>query len=315
MKLLALRGSVPKDRSPKEIMYDGLTNNDDMWEHLFCALGDERCEILYWGGNRIRRYTDKDTVVWVRDLKHYSPDFKPDVVFERGGFDEGRRFSKQYPDAYRIYYGAGKRCLPRNTNLKYDLVLVDSERQLRKARKHGWNAQLWFKPASPQFRYMPEVAKYFDVCYVADGRFPFRAKIKNVDWVYETIPKDLKLLHLGWAGDRFLPKNITVMRVQRAEMPLYYNKCRVGVIPYTGYDSAPRVIPEMIACGLPVLVSDEVNTNQGQRIPKENLWDNIKSILKNYIPVCGSSTTIQSAAEQIRGYINAEKRKDGDCGN
>jgi hypothetical protein len=309
MKLLFLRGHVPVDLNPKEIMSDSLAADFDVWNHLACALGNTRTEIMYWGGKRLVSYSDTATVRWVDKLKHYKPDFTPDVIFERGGFEEGRAFSKRHPEAYRIYYGSGVRYRPRSAGVKYDLVLVDSERQLRKARKHGWNAQLWMKPAAPQFKYMPEVAKEFDVAYVADGRFPFRAKIKNVDWFYKHAPKDLKILHLGWSGDRKVPSNITVKRVQRSEMPLWYNKCRVGIVPYTDYDSAPRVIPEMRACGLNVIVSAEVNDcHNTARGSLKQIWGMVDLLKSNSeSTLVPDSCSIQGAAEQIKGYINAAK--------
>jgi hypothetical protein len=307
VKLVFLRGAVPTDRDPHEIMFDSLDADTDMWTHLACALGDEACRIVYWGGLRHVKYTDSADVVWTPKLKEYVPGFIPDVIFERGGFNEGRRFTKRYPKAYRIYYGSGQRYMPKNDHVKYNLVLVDSERQLRKARKRGWNAQLWQKPASPQFRYMPEVAKEYDVCYVADGRFPFRAKIKNVDWVYETAPKDLKILHLGWSGDRRVPKNVTVKRVQRGDMPLWYNKCRILVCCYSEYDSSPRVISEAMACGLDAVVSSDVNTTQGTvRCPLDDIWHFVKVILSGSagIPMCIPTVSVQQAADHIRDIIN-----------
>ena len=41
MKLLFLRGSVPEDRNPKEIMYDSLEAETDVWTHIACNLGDK----------------------------------------------------------------------------------------------------------------------------------------------------------------------------------------------------------------------------------------------------------------------------------
>lgn len=302
MKLLFLRGHVPMDLNPKEIMFDSLEADSDMWVHLAAALGEERCEVVLWGGKRVVQYNNTLTIRWVDKLKHYKPDFTPDVIFERGGFDEGRKFCKRFPDAFKIYYGSGVRYRPKK-GAKYDLVLVDSERQQRKAMKHGWNAQLWQKPSAPCFHYMPEVAKEYDVCYVADGRFPFRAKIKNVDWFYRHVPKDLKVLHLGWSGDRKVPKNVTVKRVQRGEMPLWYNKCKVGVVPYTDYDSAPRVIPEMNACGLGVVISDEVNTTQKQfGVPLKNIWNQVRLVMQGTFFT--TTVTVQDAATQIKGYIH-----------
>ena len=310
MKLVFLRGAVPTDRSPKEIMWESLGQSDDMWEHLACTVGDERCEIVYWGGNRIRKYTDKDTVVWVQKTKHYTPDFAPDVVFERGGFDEGRKFTKRYPNAYRIYYGSGPRFLPKNEKVRYDLVLVDSERQLHKARKHGWNAQLWQKPAAPQFKYMPEVAKEYDVCYVAaipeDDR-------KNCAWVYKTCPKDLRVLQLGYKPKHLkVPPNFTIKRVSRADMPTAMNQCRVGIVPYTKDDSAPRVMPEMKTSGLPVIVSAEVNQcyNDVETDSLDRFWEHVRytqGMVRDKFWIGPVDYTIPKAAEHIRGLINAAK--------
>ncbi len=310
MKLIFLRGHVPQDRDPHEIMFDSLPADTDMWMHLASALGDELCDVVYWGGKRVQYYSEKDTVLWVPKIKNYKPSFRPDAIFERGGFDEGRYFSQIYRSTYRIYYGSGARYMPKDRRVRYNLVLVDSERQLHKARKHGWNAHLWRKPAAPQFRPMPEVAKEYDVCYVADGRFPFRAKIKNVDWVYKRAPKDLKILHLGWSGDRKVPKNITVKRIQRGDMPFWYNKCRIGIVPYTDYDSAPRVISEMLACNLWVIASNEVN--QCYHIPTaplDKLWDEIKTRAKSTEPMIITDDefcmpTIPTAADHIKEIIN-----------
>jgi hypothetical protein len=242
----------------------------------------------------------------MKDLKHYKADFKPDVVFARGGFDEYRPVLKRYKNAFKIFYGAGHRYLPED-HIKYDLVLVDSEMQLRKCQNKGLPAQLWYKPVAPLFRPMPEIPKEFDVCYVGDGRFPFRAKIKNVNWVYKTVPPDLKLLHLGWSGAYKPPPNVTVRRVQRQDMPAEYARCKVGIVPYTSYDSAPRVIPEMIVCGLNVVVADEVNSiHNTARCPLDKTWDTVREYLKSGHEslLYPGQYSIGDAANSIRSLID-----------
>ena len=307
MKLLFLRAKVPTDRPKQEIMYTGLCGNDDMWEHLACELGYTRTEIVYWGGNRTQRYTNKDTVCWVEKTKHYKADFKPDVIFARGGFEEWKPILKRYPNAVRIYYGAGDRIFPED-HIKYDIILVDSAKQLEKGKCRGLPVYQWVKPAAPIFRPIPNADKPYDAVYVGDGRFPFRAKIKNVNWVYKTVPKDIRLLHLGWSGAYKPPANVTVKRVTRDEMPAMYAKCRVGVVPYRSYDSAPRVIPEMSAMGLPVLVSEGVNYANGcypgvYDMPLDKIWEVLRSV-RPIAPSVEGLPTIEKAAIHIRSLIN-----------
>lgn len=258
MKLLMLRGQVPRDRPKKEIMWGSIGESNCVWEHLAYYLGDERSEILYWGGRREVNYDQKSTVKWVKSLKHYVPDFVPDIIFARGGFKEYVPILKKFPKAFRIYYGSGARYRPKD-KIKYDLVLCDSERQRKKIISIGMNGQLWIKPAIDSLFYPRNDYKKYDVCYVGDARFPFRAKIKGIKLAY-SIPKDLTMLHLGWNGKYKPPKNVKVKRITRDKMPEYISRCRVGIVPYRGfYDSAPRCIPEFLACGLPIVVLDEVN--------------------------------------------------------
>ena len=51
LKLLFLRGSVPRDRNPNEIKWRSLREVTDLWEILACNLADD-VEIVYWGGKR-----------------------------------------------------------------------------------------------------------------------------------------------------------------------------------------------------------------------------------------------------------------------
>ena len=60
MKLLFLRGSVPKDRDPRQIMFDDIEKCDDVWSQLASHLSkDGYGEIWYWGGTRKIRYREK----------------------------------------------------------------------------------------------------------------------------------------------------------------------------------------------------------------------------------------------------------------
>lgn len=183
---------------------------------------------------------------------------KVNYVFARGGFDYYKPILKACKNAYKIYYGSGIRYYPQD-GIKYNLILVDTEEQLEKVQKKFPNTKssLWIKPAAKHFKSV-ECKKEYDVVFVADTSSKFQEKIKRIRWVYKTVPSDLKVLHLGKSSLK-PPKNVTVKRVSRLEMPKWYSACKVGIVPYKNYDSCPRVIPEMLACGLPVVALNSVN--------------------------------------------------------
>ena len=137
MKLLFLRGQIPQDRDPKQIMFDNISDCDDMWTQLARGLSiDEYCEIWYWGGKRKVEYNKNLIERWIPKFKNYKSSFTPDVIFARGGFSEYDCILKKYPKAYKIYYGAGSRAYPQADCkfTSYDLILNDSKKQLKKTR-------------------------------------------------------------------------------------------------------------------------------------------------------------------------------------
>jgi len=220
--------------------------------------------------------------IWYKGRKNKVDFKKVTHVFLRGGHEWQAKIVKKCKKAFKIYYGAGKRYKPKD-GVKYDLVLADSEKQLAKLRKKGFKAELWFKPAAECFKPV-ECEKKYDVCYVANYNSKFQEDIKRIKWVYKTVPKDLKMLHLG-KSSRKPPKNVKVKKVLRRDMPKYLSQCKVGIVPYRNYDSAPRVIPEFLACGLPVICLDSVNFWKEKYkcfvTSKENFWNNVKESLAN----------------------------------
>ena len=61
-----------------------------------------------------------------------------------------------------------------------------------------------------------------------------------------------RLKGTGWAFDGY---------TNRHEVGSRMAKCRVGLVLSGEMDGSPRVIQEMLACGLPVLVSDRTTSN------------------------------------------------------
>lgn len=261
MNLLMLRGQVPTDRDPQEIVFDKIEDCDDMWTHLFFNMvkPTDEAELWYWGGNREHKFAENFTERWVPSFKTYRSSFKPDLIFCRGGFPEYHHVLKRFPDVIKIYYGAGRRFLPRPGFSDYDIILQDSPEQVRVCKKEHPDAltTLFIKPAADNLFYpMPEVEKEYDVCFPANGAQAF----KGHDFVYSTVPSDIKLLNLGNnpRGYKY-PDNVTSYRVVRPQMAENIAKCKMGIVAVgSKIDSCPRVIPEMLACGLPIVVLDGV---------------------------------------------------------
>ena len=300
MKFLMLRGQVPQDRNPQEIVFDTLDKVDDMWTHLFVSLlqEEDQGELWYWNGNRSKQFTPNFIERWVPSFSTYKSGFDPDVIFCRGGFQEYHSVLKRFPKAVKIYYGAGNRFLPQPGFYDYDIILQDSPEQVEICKKQFPKSltTLFIKPASDNIFYpMPEVEKIYDVCFIANASQPF----KGFDFVYSTVPKDIKLLNLGNNSNRFKqPKNVTSYRVLKTEMPKHISKCKVGIVAVSSkVDSCPRVISELLACGLPIVILDgvrfwkekymisaadlEIDEATGELADKENFWTTVKMVLNH----------------------------------
>ncbi len=256
MNWLFLRGSVPSDRDPKEIMWNSIDESTDMWEHLFYAIAQhEYAECVYndnKDNTRHKIYPSKFNVVWYRNAVEIikNLDYESSILFCRGGFPWQDDIAKMNFNK-KIYYGAGRRYKPIEDI--YDIVLCDTEDQ---AKEIGPKARLWTKPASPIFTPNPDAQKYYDVCFIGNWSQPF----KGQQWVYETAPRDLKILHLGNNPKGVIPPdNITNIRVTHDQMPYHIRRCKVGIVPYfEGIDSAPRAAIEMAACGLDIVMADNL---------------------------------------------------------
>jgi hypothetical protein len=230
-----------------------------MWTHLFAGVvgktvgkyDEDTGLLLYSNGNRRIAYRNNFQERWLCSFKDFAAYHKakyedPDIIVARGGFKEYVPLLKKFPRAKKIYYGANHGCVPKD-GIKYNLILCDSEEQVKKCRKHGLNGQLFFKPAAPQF-FPRTVEKKYDVGFSAI--WP-KDRRKRVNWVHKTAPKDLNILQMGH-GCR-APSNFSVKHIQHDRMPRAISKCKVIIAPYTKEDSCPRIIPEAIACGVPVI--------------------------------------------------------------
>lgn len=274
MKLLLLRGRVPADRDPKEIMHDSIDSDDDIYTQLAYRISsDDYGEVWYWGKDRVVEYAPNFKVRWIKDFRKCIVGFNPDVVWARGGFKEYHPILKACSQSKRVYYGAGQRYLPPSGFSNYDLILQDTTTQAAVCLvKYKCRVETWLKPAADNIIKPIDCEKEYDVCYIANGT---QAKIKGIKWVYNTVPYGLKVLHLGNKSKYKPPHNVTCRRVLRHEIGEWINKCRVGIIPYSSIDSNPRALVEMLACRIPVIILKDVNYGAYGAViqaTKSNFW-------------------------------------------
>lgn len=327
MNFLMLRGQVPQDRNPQEIVFDRIKDCDDVWSHLFInMLTDvDYGELWYWNGNRTKRFAHNFTERWLPTFSKHIVDFVPDVIFCRGGFLEYHPTLKRFPKAIKIYYGAGRRFLPQTGFDDYDIILQDSPEQVEICKKKFPNSltTLFIKPAPDNIIYPVDVEKEYDVCFPANGAQAF----KGHKFVYKTVPKDIKLLNLGNnpRGYRY-PNNVTSYRVLRTEIAKHYSKCKMGIVVVdSDIDSCPRIIAEMLACGLPIVVlkgvrfwkdkyiesaaSSRSQFSTGEVVNKENFWKFVRFVLNNLNlydarKYYKHNLSLQIAAKFLREKIN-----------
>jgi len=156
-----------------------------------------------------------------------------------------------------------------------DLILQDSMEQLLRSERHCPESVTipLIKPAADNvFKYNPDYIHSdptYDVFFPANGGQSF----KGHEWIYSTIPRDIKMLNLGIEGNYTRangkrPKNVSNDRQPRKMIPRLMGACKVGIVTVEHEpDSCPRVIPEMLACGLPVIALDRVRFWQEIYLP------------------------------------------------
>ena len=293
MKLLFLRGQVPQDRDPRQIMYDKLENNCDMWTQLcyemIKVLGEG--ELWYWGGEREVNYGDNFIERWLPNFN--KNDFNPDIIFARGGFSYYDDVLRRNPNAFKIYYGAGFRRIPGKKQFRdFNLILVDTPAQLAKAKVNlpRHNIQLLIKPAADNI-FKPVCGdKYFDVIMVGNYN---KGVNKGHDFAFPRIHKRYKVLTVGKIPNSVCKQYKGIKYYQwipRKEIPKCYAQAKVAIVCCGKEDSCPRVIPEALACGCPLLVLDRVNfwkekyidDSSGMVTSKEDFIDNLRKMINKY---------------------------------
>jgi glycosyltransferase involved in cell wall biosynthesis len=324
MNAIFLRGAVPPAHEhPEKLLYDKIENCDDMWTQLFYYFlkeVDGRGELLYNGNPRVFTVDSYFTEKWL-NFKQYNPAVEPDVIICRGGFPYYDDFIKRFPNAKKVYYGAGRRFWPTTDFTDYDLFLVDDPIQFETIKAKGKNVEMLLKPAATMFKPY-DIQKRYDVCFMANAA---QRKIKRHDLFIKAVANSgLSVLNLGntdpeliemaekmgaditWAGwslRQFLPEKIS--------------QCRVGVCASgPDIDSCPRVIPEYLACGLPIVTTDVkfwkekyITPNTGMIVSDNDLVSGIKTVLDMidaYSPreYYDQNIGMEVAAKRLKKQIN-----------
>lgn len=323
MKLLFLRGQVPQDRNPKQIMFDDILDCDDMWSQLarYLSIGGYG-EIWYWNGKRKVKYNENLVERWIPKFKKYKSSFIPDVIFARGGFPEYDCVLKRYPNAYKIYYGAGTRSYPQGkckfTN--FNLILNDTKKQVKATRKKNpkTRVEILIKPVAENiFKPVAEnIFKKYDIILV--GNYNSRVD-KGHDFAFKRIPKNYKILCAG-----IVPKNIRRKYshvkftgwLPRKRLPKLYSQSKIAIVCCGTIDSCPRVIPEALACDCPLLVLDRVNfwrekyinDKTGRLSSKADFMKNLEWMVKNYQDFSPynyykDNLSLQISVDRLNDYI------------
>lgn len=242
----------------------------DMWTALFCGMveldgGDGRVVKLgdSWAESNGRMILQRLPDLGADSL--LTEDEPPDVVFNRGAYAEYDEVLAALPSAVRVYYGAGDRWIP-PPGAEYDLILVDTpaQREAAESLHPESRVEILHKPAAPCFRPV-QCPKRYDVvfnCHRADN-------FKGHRWLIERLPPGTSVLRIGpadpwWnAVEHHGPLDVVFAgRLERREIPAWACQARVGVVCDDGeHDSGPRVLPELLAMNIPVLVRSTVRAD------------------------------------------------------
>lgn len=298
-KIVFLRGSIPDnyDRMEK-YYYESMSDCEDMWTQLFCGLTSSlnaQAEMLYQYNQQRRTFSPKGffTEQWLPSLSDYSLPFSPDLIVCRGGFPYYDEFVRRFPKAKKVYYGAGARYYPQSNFKDYDLFLVDSERQMKDVKTKAPKARvsLFLKPAAALFQ-PSMIAKDYDVAFMANAS---EALLKRHELLLRSFrDTGYRILNLGTKDQKWveMAKSLGVDITWsgwhlRKEVPALLSRCNIGICCCGDRDSCPRVIPEYLACGLPVVVTNNIHfwsdkyitPETGVLVDDKNILDGVHAVM------------------------------------
>ena len=301
MRLLFLRGKVPYEFKPERLDWspnDMAGTCEDMWtilaQRMSALLGSG--ELWYYGARNDSKikygsFTDRR----LRNMLSV-PMPCPDVIIARGGFAAYDQVLNKFSKAVKVYYGAGPRFYPQNNMYSnYDFILVDTQKQADTVSKLSADGRiagtpiLLPKPAAPMFKPV-RCEKKYDICF---STHPVVNKGHN-ELIKAIGGSGLRVLCMGLDTTDMRAKaksnNADVRFVgfrRRKHLSKLYSSCRVGVVMVDrSRGSCPRVIPEFLACNVPIVCTDNVNVSSLHVTPTTGRicnMRNLQGVVKNVV--------------------------------
>jgi glycosyltransferase involved in cell wall biosynthesis len=115
--------------------------------------------------------------------------------------------------------------------------------------------------------------------------------IKGHQFVLKDLPDDLKILQVGIRLKKRRMQHVDFMGwVPRNKLPAMYGRSKIAIVSAEKYDSCPRVIPEALACGCPLLATSGVK-----------FWAE-KYISPETGRICDRSEVVTTLREMIEHY-------------
>jgi len=224
-----------------------------------------------------------------------------EYLFIRGNYSEFSKISNSIVAGFKMFYAADPEYWPTFWPKNYfDLIFVDEKDQVIQGQKKypKTKVTLLDKPVNTKIFKPQKIKKIYDVCYI--GNFIFwknhqllfsaLEKIKNshkikVVCVGRTYNRDNELKIAAWKY------HLNIKFINEADQEMVakiINQSKCGVI-VSEKDANPRTINETLACGVPLVVSDNlvggkraIKSTTGIISKNQDLPQKIAWMIKNY---------------------------------
>jgi len=286
MKVLMLRAQITNDNE-RFMCHDKLQDEDDWYvllinELLAQGYVDE-AQVWYYGKERNPTRYDSGLLL---KYENFRGNYEPDVIFCRGGFPEYAPVNNRFKNATKVYYGAGARFLPKD-GINYDVILTDSHGRKDKIKSvfPKSKVDIFHKGcASHLFPYKRVEKKEYEI-----GNVTSIPSNKGQHTVGKTC-HGMRFLNIGqFHGglvDKYRKWGVKASwtnRLHRKDVGFYLRKCKFIFVGDHWRAGCPRVIPECMSVGVPIILLDDIPVTKrykpdffAVRATKENLREMIE---------------------------------------
>lgn len=210
----------------------------------------------------VQKFVDNFEDIFKKGLAKKSPN----ISFFRGGFPEYCSLTKKYSSnlGLKLYCGTGRRVYPQYGGV-YDKILIEDERDIN----DNYECLPFFKTACPNtFRYSQETKqKIYDICFISNfTQQMYKGQEFFIKQVSESkLLKRLRIVHIGNKPEvgiklctRYKVTNIHFLgKLERADINNILSQSKFGLVCSNQQDGCPRVVTEVLSCGVPLLVRDQ----------------------------------------------------------